>query len=226
MDSRLIIEAEQRSPEWYTARLGVFTSSEIYRLMTKPKLKGEVLSEGAKTYILEKVAEKLTGIDRYSYSLSAFNEEVFITQAMQWGIDNEPLAKKHLARLNNWTIEETTFIKVDSLNYGGSGDGWIREINGALEVKCLNTVNHLSEIRDSQDVKSNLPKRFWQVLSDAYLRECDVAVLAWFEPRIPNDFGLFTKQFNVEQADVNEMMEKIRLANEYFNEQLVYFTKL
>jgi len=69
MDSRLIIEAEQRSPEWYAARLGVFTSSEIYRLMTKPKLKGEVLSDGAKTYILEKVAESLTGI----------REEVFTT---------------------------------------------------------------------------------------------------------------------------------------------------
>jgi len=216
MDSRLIIEAEQRSPEWYTARLGVFTSSEIYRLMTKPKLKGEVLSEGAKTYILEKVAESLTGI----------REEVFITQAMQWGIDNEPLAKKHLARINNWTIEETTFIKIDSLNYGGSGDGWIREINGALEVKCLNTVNHLKEIRDSEDLKGNLPMRFWQVLSDAYLRECDVAVLAWFDPRIPNDFGLFTKKFYIEQADVNEMLEKIKLANEYFHEQLEYFTKL
>jgi hypothetical protein len=213
MDSRLIIEAEQRSPEWHAARLGVFTSSEIYRLMTKPKTKGEVLSDGAKTYIFEKVAESLTGI----------REEVFTTQAMQWGIDNEPLAKKHLARINNWTIEETTFIKIDSLNYGGSGDGWIREINGALEVKCLNTVNHLSEIRDSEDMKANLPKRFWQVLSDAYLRECDVAVLAWFDPRIPNDFGLFTKQFKVEQEDVNEMLEKIKLANEYFYEQLEYF---
>jgi len=216
MDTRLIIEAEQRSEGWHNARLGMFTSSQIYRLMTKPKLKGEVLSEGAKTYIMEKVAESLTGI----------REEVFTTQAMQWGIDNEPLAKKHLARLNNWTIEETTFIKVDSLNYGGSGDGWIREINGALEVKCLNTVNHLSEIRDSQDVKSNLPKRFWQVLSDAYLRECDVAVLAWFDPRIPNDFGLFTKQFKVEISDILEMLSKIQSANEYFQEQLEYFTKL
>jgi hypothetical protein len=216
MDTRVIIEAEQRSEGWHNARLGVFTSSEIYRLMTKPKLKSEVLSEGAKTYILEKVAESLTGI----------REEVFTTPAMQWGIDNEPLAKRHLARLNGWTIEETSFIKVDSLNYGGSGDGWIREINGALEVKCLNTSNHLQEIRDSEDLKANLPKRFWQVLSDAYLRECDVAVLAWFDPRVPNDYGLFTKQFKVEQADVNEMLEKLKYANEYFHEQIEYFTKL
>ena len=93
MDARVIIEAEQRSEGWHNARLGMFTSSEIYKLMTKPKLKSEVLSEGAKTYILEKVAESLTGI----------REEVPTTKAMQWGIDNEPLAKRHLARLNNWT---------------------------------------------------------------------------------------------------------------------------
>ena len=50
-----------------------------------------------------------------------------------------------------------------------------------------------------------------------------MAVLAWFDPRIPNDFGLFTKQFNVEQEDVNEMLEKIKLANGYFKQQIEYF---
>ena len=216
MDTRIIIEAEQRSEGWHNARLGMFTSSEIYKLMTKPKLKGEVLSEGAKTYILEKVAESLTGI----------REEVPTTKAMQWGIDNEPLAKRHLARLNNWTIEETSFIKIESLNWGGSGDGWVREINSALEVKCLNTVNHLKEIRDSEDLKTNLPMRFWQVLSDAYLRECDNAVLAWFDPRINSSLGLFTKQFKIKESDVNELKEKLKYANDEFHNQLEYYSKL
>jgi len=216
MDARIIIEAEQRSEGWHNARLGMFTSSEIYKLMTKPKLKGEVLSEGAKTYILEKVAESLTGI----------REEVPTTKAMQWGIDNEPLAKRHLARLNNWTIEETSFIKIESLNWGGSGDGWVRELNGALEVKCLNTVNHLKEIRDSEDLKANLPMRFWQVLSDAYLRECDVAVLAWFDPRINSSLGLFTKQFKIEESDINELKEKLKYAYDEFHNQLEYYSKL
>jgi len=216
MDARVIIEAQQRSEGWHNARLGMFTSSEIYKLMTKPKLKGEVLSEGAKTYILEKVAESLTGI----------REEVPTTKAMQWGIDNEPLAKRHLARLNNWTIEETSFIKIESLNWGGSGDGWIREINSALEVKCLNTVNHLKEIRDSEDLKANLPMRFWQVLSDAYLRECDNAVLAWFDPRINSSLGLFTKQFRIEESDVNELKEKLKYAYDEFHNQLEYYSKL
>ena len=216
MDARIIIEAEQRSEVWHNARLGMFTSSEIYKLMTKPKLKGEVLSEGAKTYILEKVAESLTGIC----------EEVPTTKAMQWGIDNEPLAKRHLARLNNWTIEETSFIKIESLNWGGSGDGWVREINAALEVKCLNTVNHLKEIRDSEDLKANLPMRFWQVLSDAYLRECDNAVLAWFDPRINSSLGLFTKQFRIEESDINELKEKLKYAYDEFHNQLEYYSKL
>jgi hypothetical protein len=214
--SRIIVEAEQRSPEWHAARLGLFTSSEIYRLMTKPKLKGEVLSEGAKTYILEKVAESLTGI----------REDVFTTQAMQWGIDNEPLAKKHLARLNNWTIEETSFIKIESLNWGTSGDGWVREINGSLEVKCLETKNHLTEVSllNNENIKQDLPKRYWQILSDAFIRECDKGVLTYFDPRINNNWGLVKYVFKIPKDDIEYMKEKVTLANEEFKHQLNIFS--
>ena len=111
--SRIIVEAEQRSPEWHAARLGLFTSSEIYKLMSEPKKKTEVLSEGAKTYIMQKVAESLTGIV----------EEVPVNKAMQWGVDNEPLAKQWLSKMHNFEIIETKFIYIEGMNYGGSSDG-------------------------------------------------------------------------------------------------------
>jgi len=43
---------------------------------------------------------------------------------------------------------------------------------------------------------------------------------------VPNDFGLFTKTWDIVPADVELMLTKIKLANDYFNEQLNYFTKL
>jgi len=219
MDTRIIIEAEQRSEGWHNARLGLFTSSEIWRLMTKPKAKGEVLSEGAKTYIMQKVAESLTGIV----------EDVPVNKAMQWGIDNEPLAKQWLSKMHNFEIIETKFIYIEGMNYGGSSDGWIREIDSALEVKCLNTANHLTEIRCAESVESirqNLSNRYWQITSDAYLRNASKCTLCWFDSRVPNDFGLFTKTWDIVPADVELMLTKIKLANDYFNEQLNYFTKL
>ena len=218
MDTRVIIESEQRSEGWHNARLGMFTSSQIYRLMTKPKLKGEALSDGAKTYIMEKFAESLTGI----------REEVFTTKAMQWGVDNEPLAKQWLSKMHDFEIIETKFTYIEGMNYGGSSDGWIREIDSALEVKCLNTANHLTEIRLAESVESikqNLANRYWQITSDAYLRNASKCTLCWFDSRVPNDFGLFTKTWDIVPADVELMLTKIKLANDYFHEQLEYFTK-
>ncbi len=48
---------EQRSTEWFHMRLGKITSSEISKIMGQ---EGK-LSETAKTYLLEKVAELLGG---------------------------------------------------------------------------------------------------------------------------------------------------------------------
>jgi hypothetical protein len=218
MDTRVIVEAEQRSPEWHAARLGLFTSSEIYKLMSEPKKKTEVLSEGAKTYIMQKVAERITGIC----------EEVYVNNSMQWGVENEPIAVKWLSIIGDFNILETKFTYIEGMNYGGSGDGWIREIDSALEVKCLNTANHLAEIRlaeSADSIRQNLSNRYWQITSDAYLRNASKCTLCWFDSRVPNDYGLFTKTWDIITSDVELMLSKIKIANEYFNEQIEYFNK-
>ena len=61
-----IIElADQSTDMWDKVRLGKFTASTMFKLMSEPKSKeakeaGE-LSEGAKTHVIEKVAEDKTG---------------------------------------------------------------------------------------------------------------------------------------------------------------------
>lgn len=211
-------QVAQRTEEWHKLRLGLFTSSEIYKLMGTPRSKGEVFTETAKTYIMQKVAERLTGV----------RDETPTTKAMQWGIDNEPLAKEWVAKIKGWEIHETSFVKHPVLNYGGSGDGWIRDIDAAIEVKCLNTANHLQEVRYSttaEELKANYPNRYWQLTSDAYLRSCSSMVMAWFDPRLDNDFGLVVTQYEVNKADTQFMLEKITAAEDEFNEQLNYFSK-
>lgn len=211
-------QVEQRTEEWFKQRLGLFTSSEIYKLMGTPRSKSEVFTDTAKTYIMQKVAERLTGV----------RDETPTTKAMQWGIDNEPLAKEWVGKINGWEIHETSFVKHPTLNYGGSGDGWIREIDAAIEVKCLNTANHLQEVRysvTSEDLKANYPNRYWQLTSDTYLRGCSAMVMCWFDPRLDNDFGLMIRKYEVSEIDINFMLEKIAAAEEEFNEQLNFFTK-
>ncbi len=72
---------EQYSAEWFAKRLGKFTSSTIYQLMVQPKEKvkqeaGE-LSQTAKDYVIQKVAERLTGVRReFSNDATAYGVQM------------------------------------------------------------------------------------------------------------------------------------------------------
>src|SRR5688500_3922084 len=67
---------EQGTDEWNKVRIGRFTSSEMWRLLTPPKTKESKdagkLSETALSYINVKVAETITGHQKtssYAYPL-------------------------------------------------------------------------------------------------------------------------------------------------------------
>ena len=68
---------DQRTEDWFEARLGRATASRFKDVMLTIK-SGE--AAGRKNYRAELVAERLTGV----------RDEGYTTAAMQWGIDNEP----------------------------------------------------------------------------------------------------------------------------------------
>jgi hypothetical protein len=127
--------------EWMQKRAGSFTSSQIYKLYTSPKTKlakdnGE-LSETAKTYIMEKAAELMTGTIRNSYT----------TPEMQWGIDNEAAAieaiKDKYPDVIHYGGENPMFINYSDFS-GGSPDGV--DLNKVFEIKCPNPVQHIENL--------------------------------------------------------------------------------
>ena len=70
--------------EWEAQRIGKFTASEIHKLMGTPRKKGEVLSETAKSFVIEKAAEILTGQKRPVWGA-----------ALDWGVEHEQEAFIH-----------------------------------------------------------------------------------------------------------------------------------
>lgn len=197
-------EIIQNSIEWHQQRRGKITSSEVYRLMTEPKNKSEVLSDGAKTYIHELVAERL-GI--YQPDIE--------TEAMRWGKEFEELAKVNIQRrYANIVIKPSGFIESDKIpSFGGSPDGISYE--HVHEIKCpFNTANHVqySLIRNV----SSIPKPYyWQIVSNAYLSKKDWAIFTSFDPRIDHDCGLFTYVFAIDPLEVERMLNKVRSAFDY-----------
>ena len=115
--------SEQRSNEWFNARLGRFTSSCISQLMG---IKGLGLT--GETYAFSKAVELFVGKD---------NEEGFTSFDMQRGIELEPFAFDKLKSIlaeDFISIEKCGFIELGE-NTGGSPDG-LFGIDGVFDIKC------------------------------------------------------------------------------------------
>ncbi len=143
----------QRSVEWREARLGKITASRFADILTQPRGKADrengVLSQTAKSYMLDVVAEILTGQDQGPR----------ITLAMQWGIDCEPAACDVYAERIGLELREVGFLPhPDEPIIGGSPDRLVGD-DGGLEVKCpFNTRIHLGYALDGVVPKEHLPQ--------------------------------------------------------------------
>ena len=73
-------DMEQRTDDWYAARLGKVTASSLYKVLAKTKT-GYGADRG--NYMTQLVLERVTGSKADSYT----------NAAMQWGIDQEPFAR-------------------------------------------------------------------------------------------------------------------------------------
>ena len=174
------VHMEQRSPEWYEVRRGVITASQAHRLLTPAK---------RKTYALELLAQQLSTEVEPSYT----------SQAMQWGIDIEPSAKRAYELVTGRTVIDAGFVwRDESHRVGASPDGWVNE--GLIEIKCPNTVTHLNYMLDGYPPPEYLAQMQMQML----VTGCPWCDWVSFDPRlVEND--LFTKRINRDQKMIDAL---------------------
>lgn len=113
----------QRSNEWFDARKGRFTASDIHKLLG---VRG--LGQTGESYIFEKAVEEVFGLDE---------EDSFVSIDMQRGVTLEPLAFrkfKELKEIDFLDVQETTFFSFGS-HAGASPDGLVGN-DAILEIKC------------------------------------------------------------------------------------------
>tara|TARA_R110000782_G_scaffold169529_1_gene261439 strand:- start:50 stop:673 length:624 start_codon:yes stop_codon:yes gene_type:complete len=116
---------EQRSKEWFKAREGRFTASEIHRLLGKETLKTTKTS--IDYFAFEKAVETIFG--KEDLNVVSFD--------MQRGINQEPLAFKLFKGLKECEfidVKETGFHKYKD-HSGASPDG-LTSNNSNVEIKC------------------------------------------------------------------------------------------
>jgi exodeoxyribonuclease (lambda-induced) len=129
---------EQRTQEWYEARCGRVTGSNIGAVMSMLKKGGKTRERWA--YKVDVLTEQLTGEPVKHY----------VSPYMQKGIDDEPLAIREYERRSGEMVIPVGFVFHPTIEMAGcSPDGLIGD-DRILEAKNLEASNHIAAILHGQ----------------------------------------------------------------------------
>jgi predicted phage-related endonuclease len=154
-------EMQQGSPEWFAARCGLLTASEMKEVLTPKTLE---MKKGYMDHVYELLAQRISG----------FVEPSYISNDMLRGIEDEPLARAAFAK--KWGgVSEVGFVTNNKWGYtlGCSPDWLVNEDEGAecksrkqaLQMKFIMT----EEVPDDAmlQIQTNLlvseRKKWWYV---------------------------------------------------------------
>lgn len=170
---------DQRTDEWFAARLGKVTASCIGKVMARTKT-GYGADRG--NYLAQLVTERLTGTPTDGFS----------NAAMQWGTDTEPQARAAYSFIVGSDVVEIGFVPHPTIAMSGaSPDGLIAD-DGLVEIKCPNSATHITTLRGGGIDRKYLLQMQWQIACTGRAW-CDFAS---FDPRLPLEM-----QLHVERVD-------------------------
>lgn len=182
---------DQRTVEWYQARLGKATASRFSDIMTKIR-SGE--AAGRRNYRAEIVAERLSGVPSNG----------FTSAPMQWGIDNEPLARLEYELQTGNTIEDAFFETHKTLDAGASPDGYIGDL-GLTEIKCPNTATHIETLKTQDVPKQYIP----QIQGQLWITGREWCDFISFDPRLPANAQLYIVRVNRDEKYIKDLEEEV-----------------
>lgn len=180
---------EQRTDEWYQARLGKVTASKVSAVLAKKD------SATRADYLTDLVLERLTGKQ----------QEFYQNEAMQWGTDTEPQARMAYEAHTNNLVDEYGFIDHPTIvNFGCSPDGGIGE-DGLIEIKCPNSKTHLSTLLSGKAPSKYIPQMQTQ-MAVMNRQWCDFVS---FDPRLPEELQLFIVRVNRDDEYIAKLEEEV-----------------
>lgn len=167
----------QGTPEWFAARLGKVTASRVADVIAKTKTG---YSSSRANYAAELLCERLTKTPA----------ESFCSPAMQWGKDNEALARAAYAMQTGVDVYEVGFIDHPEIAMSGASPDGLVLADGLVEIKAPNTATHLDTLESGAIPAKYMTQMQWQ-MACAGREWCDFVS---FDPRLPPDLCLFVKR--------------------------------
>ena len=183
---------DQRSEEWFKARLGKVTASRVADVIAKTKTG---YSASRENYMAQLVVERMTNTQA----------ESFTNAAMQWGTDQEPFARAAYEVQQNVLVDETGLVDHPTIEMAGaSPDGLVGE-DGLVEIKCPNTATHIDTLL-TQTVPGKYITQMQFQMACTGRQWCDFVS---FDPRMPAKAQLFVKRVQRDEAFIKEMEQEI-----------------
>ena len=190
----IIETCEQGSEAWLLMRLGKVTASRVKDVLTKGR--GTAPSKTAETYMVELIAEVLTGQSK----------PFFENDAMRWGTETEPQARS-MYEVNNGfvTVKEVAFVEFSD-QVGISPDGLVGD-KGLLEIKCPTTTTQIKRALSddySADYKAQIQMQLWVTQREW----CDFVS---FDPRLDCGASYLQQRVMRDEKYIEEMAKKVEL---------------
>jgi hypothetical protein len=170
-----IIEADQRSPEWFAARVGRLTGSVASDMLATIKSGEAAARRDLRTRL---VVERLTGQPQ---------EDGYINGAMQRGIDLEPAAFSAYEAETGNVVRRTGFLSHAALLVGCSLDGDVDNFTGIVEIKCPKSATHMGYLRAGELPANHRP----QILHNLWVTGAQWCDFVSFDDRFPPHLQLF-----------------------------------
>jgi len=188
-----LLDVEQGTDEWLAARAGRITASNFGKVLASgPSGGGE--SKTRRSYMVQLLAERLTGLPTNSYA----------NAAMQWGTEHEPQARAMYELLTGDDVVQVGMALLND-DVGASPDGLVRG-DGGLEIKCPNTTTHIETILSGKMPPEHRP----QVQGCMYVTGRDWWDFVSFDPRMPPERQMFVARVARDDEYIAKLAEAVQ----------------
>ncbi len=162
--------------------------------MTSGRRKDEVFGKTAESYAEELVAR-----------LMGFPVDEYINEAMQYGIDNEPLAVQayEVEKMVSVDYTKDRVLHPEYEYISGEPDGLVGE-EGIIEIKCPNPSNHFKNLLSGEQISQYM----YQIQGYMWLTEREWCDFISFRDDYPQKYRISINRVLRDESIINQLEER------------------